>query len=173
MPNTLPPLYDPAAVIPMWEELEYLGVRSLRTPEEVDEAIKQPGTTLVVINSVCGCAAGNARPGVALALQHTTIPDHLTTAFAGVDRDATDRARSYMPDIRPSSPSIALFKDGQPVFVMERRHIEQMMAEGVADILKRGFDTHCSAMGPSISPEKFNGYVNAKMCGSKIPRFQS
>jgi len=164
------PMYDPEAVRPMWEELERVGVRSLRSAEEVDTAVAAEGTTLVVVNSVCGCAAGGARPGVMLALQHERIPDRLTTVFAGMDREATEEARSYMADIPPSSPCIALFKEGRPVYVLERRHIEQMDARMVAANLARAFDQHCSAAGPSIPPEEFAKLAPLQQCGSSIPR---
>ena len=99
----LPPLYDPDAVRPMWEELSDCRVMPLHHPEDVDEMLAKPGTALMVVNSVCGCAAGSARPGVTMALQHTRIPDQMGTVFAGVDRDATDRARGYMTDVPPSN----------------------------------------------------------------------
>lgn len=144
-------LYDPEFVRPMWQELDKIGVRSLRTPEEVDTAaLNTPGTTLLVVNSICGCAAGHARPGVALALQHKTIPDHLTTVFAGVDREATMRARELMKDVPPSSPSVALFKDGQLVYMLHRSQIERMDISGIARNLTEAFDRYCSASGPSV-----------------------
>jgi bacilliredoxin len=128
------------------EELTSIGVQELRTPEDVDTAIREhTGTTLVVVNSVCGCAAGGARPGVRLALQHENVPDHVTTVFAGVDKEAVDRARSHMPGYPPSSPSVALFKDGALVFMMERHDIEGNHPERIAELLKAAFDTHCSA----------------------------
>src|SRR5690242_10967535 len=118
------PIYDPEAVRPMWEELAQCGVAPLKTAADVDAAIANPGTTLAVVNSICGCAAGGARPGVTQALQGAVIPDHLTTVFAGVDMEATARARELMPEVAPSSPSVALFKDGSLAYVLERRHIE-------------------------------------------------
>lgn len=167
------PLYDPEAVRPMWEELVQVGIKPLKTQEEVDQAILQtPGTTLVVVNSVCGCAAGSARPGVMLALQHKTIPNNLTTVFAGMDREAVDRVRAHMPEIAPSSPCIALFKDGKPTFVLERRHIEQMDNQGVAAALQQAFDEHCSTAGPSIPPEEFEKINPVQKCGSSIPMYQ-
>src|SRR5689334_18556062 len=105
------PLYDPEAVRPMWEELAQCGVTPLKTAADVDAALKRPGTTLIFVNSICGCAAGRARPGITQALQGSVIPDHLTTVFAGVDMEATARAREHMPQVSPSSPSVALFKD--------------------------------------------------------------
>ncbi|NUP88234.1 MAG: BrxA/BrxB family bacilliredoxin [Candidatus Sumerlaeia bacterium] len=166
----LPPLYDPEACRPMWEELNRVGVKSLRTPEEVDADVKSPGTALVVVNSVCGCAAGSARPGVMLALQHSRIPDRCTTVFAGVDREAVDQARRLMPEVPPSSPCIALFKDGKPVHVLQRAHIEQMNPAMIADSLSRAFDAHCTAAGPSIPPEEFAKVVPVQQCGSNVPR---
>jgi len=164
------PLYDREAVKPMWEELQHVGVEPLATPEDVDAALAHDGTVLVVINSVCGCAAGNARPGVALALQHTRIPDHSTTVFAGVDIDAVERARGYMPEVAPSSPSVGLLRAGKPLFALERRHIERMTAEHVAEVLSRAFDEFCDAPGPSVPPEVYERYSPHKACGSGIPR---
>ena len=165
------PNYDPEAVKPMEEELEFVGIQPLRTGSEVDEALTRPGTTLVVINSVCGCAAGGARPGVTRALQHSIIPDNLVTVFAGMDHEAVQQVRRHMPEIPPSSPCIALFKDGKLVHILERRHIEQMDADGISENLSQAFDTQCSAQGPSISPEKFAQLKNVQQCGSTIPAF--
>jgi putative YphP/YqiW family bacilliredoxin len=167
------PLYDLEAVRYMWEELNNIGVRSLRTPGDVDDAIKSAtGTTLVVINSVCGCAAGHARPGVGLALQHDVIPDQLTTVFAGVDREATQRAREYMPGFTPSSPSVAIFKDGELVFMLHRSQIERLDAEGVADELIRAFDAYCSARGPSVPRKRFEDNFAPARCSSTIPEYR-
>ena len=168
------PLYDLEAVKHMWQELDNIGVRSLKTPDEVDKALQnKKGTTLVVINSVCGCAAGHARPGVGLALQHRVIPDNLTTVFAGVDRDATVKAREYMPDITPSSPSVALFKDGELVYMLHRRQIEALDASDVAVDLIQAFDAFCSGKGPSVSKEKFEDNFSKPECSSKIPKYQT
>ena len=123
---------------------------------------------MVVVNSVCGCAAGNARPGATRALQHAVIPDQSVTVFAGVDRSATDQARTYIT-APPSSPSIALFKDGQMVHVLERRHIERMSEHDVAGNLAAAFDAHCSAKGPSVTPEVYEQVNHAKACGQSIP----
>ena len=164
-----PPMYDPEAVRPMWEELEAVAVKNLETPKEVDAVLAQGGTALVVVNSVCGCAAGNARPGVARALQHGKVPDHLAAVFAGVFRDAVDQARSHMAHVQPSSPLIALFKDGTPVHVLERRHIEQMNEADVAADLTRAFDEHCTRPGPSVPREEYDKMVHARQCGSTIP----
>ena len=137
-------MYPEEIVKPCREELTSVGVKELRTADEVDAAIKdQPGTTLVVVNSVCGCAAGGARPGVRLALQHGKKPSNLTTVFAGVDREAVDRARSYISGYPPSSPAIALFKGGQLVFMMERHNIEGYHPEQIAAKLTAAFDAHC------------------------------
>jgi putative YphP/YqiW family bacilliredoxin len=127
----------------MKTDLTEVGVTELITAEDVDSALKQEGTTLVVLNSVCGCAAGSMRPGVKLALQHNKLPNHKTTAFAGVDKDAVDRARKFMLPYPPSSPSIALFKDGRLMHMIERHHIEGRTAEMIADNLKLAFDEYC------------------------------
>lgn len=136
--------YDERFVTPMREELTRLGVRELRTPADVDAQLKDaPGTTLVVVNSICGCAARNARPAVATALKHATKPNALTTVFAGQDLDATERARSYFTGYRPSSPQIALLKDGKVVFMLERNRIEGRTATEIADDLVGAFDEYC------------------------------
>jgi putative YphP/YqiW family bacilliredoxin len=166
------PLYDPEAVRPMWEELSQCGVKPLKAAADVDAAVAMPGTTLVVVNSICGCAAGGARPGVTKALQNAVIPDNLTTVFAGVDMEATARARELMPNVRPSSPSVALFKDGAPVYVLERRHIERMNAQEIAAELVRAFAQHCTRQGPSVAPEVYAQVVNVRQCGSQIPSFR-
>lgn len=136
-------MYPPELVAPMKSDLTGVGVSELITPEDVDSALKEAGTTLVVINSVCGCAAGSMRPGVKLALQHPKLPNHLTTAFAGVDVDAVERARKFMLPYPPSSPSIALFKDGRLVHMIERHHIEGRTAEMIAENLTMAFDEYC------------------------------
>jgi len=137
------PLYDPEAVRPMWEELAQCGVDPVNAADDVDAALKEPGTTLMVVNSVCGCAAGKARPGIALALQHAAKPDLVATVFAGADVEATERARGYFTGYPPSSPSIALFKDGKLVYMMERHQIENQGADAIATQLTAAFDTHC------------------------------
>ena len=134
----------------MREELTRVGVRELRTADDVDEAVtKTPGTTMVVVNSVCGCAAGKARPGVARALQHSVKPDHVTTVFAGADVEATERARGYFTGYPPSSPSIALLKDGKLIYMMERHQIENQEAAAIANQLTAVFDSHCAS--PSVA----------------------
>ena len=137
--------YPELMIRPMREELTRLGIEETRTPAEVEAAIKETqGTLLVVVNSVCGCAAGKARPGIAMALRHETKPDRAITVFAGADIAATDTARSHFTGYQPSSPSIALLKDGQLVYMLERRHIEGQDAPTIAQELKRAFDQHCS-----------------------------
>ena len=137
-------MYDETFVKPLREELTRHGIRELRTAADVDAALKRPGTTLVVVNSVCGCAGGAARPGVALAVKHGVKPDQLTTVFAGQDAEATARAREQMKPFPPSSPSIALFKDGKVVHMIERREIEGRMPQDVAKNLTAAFDRFCS-----------------------------
>jgi putative YphP/YqiW family bacilliredoxin len=128
----------------MARDLTEYGFRSLSTPEEVSEVLaEKEGTTLVVVNSVCGCAAANARPGAKLAVQHDKKPGRLVTVFAGVDREATAKAREFMLPYPPSSPSIALFKDGKLVHFLERHHIEGRSAEIIAENLKMAFDRYC------------------------------
>lgn len=139
-------MYDERFVTPMRQELVQLGVEELRTPEEVDAKLKDSkGTTLVVVNSICGCAARNARPAVAKALQHAAKPDALTTVFAGQDIPATQRARSYFTGYPPSSPQIALMKDGKVVFMLERHQIEGRTAGEIADDLVGAFDRYCES----------------------------
>jgi putative YphP/YqiW family bacilliredoxin len=135
--------YPEPFIAPMRAELTRLGFEDLRTPEEVDAAVQQPGTTMIVVNSVCGCAAGKARPGIALALTKGKRPDHLTTVFAGADVEATQQARDYFAGYPPSSPSIALMKDGKVVYMMERRQIEGQSADMIAAELRKAFETHC------------------------------
>jgi len=138
-------MYDERFVTPMRQELTRLGVEELRTAEEVDARLKgAQGTTLVVVNSVCGCAARNARPAVAQALQHPVKPDALTTVFAGQDVDAVQRARSYFTGYPPSSPSIGLLKNGRLVFMLERHQIEGRTAQEIARDLTGAFDKHCA-----------------------------
>lgn len=138
-------MYPEIMVIPMREELTRAGVQEVRTADEVDAALAKPGTTMVVVNSICGCAAGKMRPGVRLALQHTTKPDQMITVFAGQDRDATERARSYFGGHPPTSPAIAILRDGQLVYLMQRSAIETSTAPAIAQELTRAFDTYCAA----------------------------
>lgn len=139
------PMYDPRLVQPMREELTRIGFQELRTPAEVDDALgTTKNTTLVVVNSVCGCAARNARPAATLALQHTRRPTRLLTVFAGQDADATERARSYFTGYPPSSPQMGLFKDGALVFMLERKNIEGRPAQDIAADLRAAFDRYCA-----------------------------
>lgn len=136
--------YDPRMVQPMREELTKVGVKELTTPTEVDSVLgEKTGTTLLVINSVCGCAAGNARPGVTLALQHSKKPTRVTTVFAGQDTEATAKARSYCPEFPPSSPSFVLFKDGKPAHYVPRHMIEGRHPMDVANQLVAAFEKYC------------------------------
>jgi len=138
-------MYDPRLVQPMREELTRLGFQELRTPDEVDRALGRGAkeTTLVVVNSVCGCAARNARPAATSALRHSKRPQRLLTVFAGQDADATARARSYFTGYPPSSPQIALFQDGKLVFMLERKNIEGRAAEEITRDLVTAFDEYC------------------------------
>ena len=130
---------------PFREDLTRIGVEELRTPEAVDDAVKNTsGTLMIVVNSVCGCAAGKARPGIALALGHEVKPDRVTTVFAGADIEATDRARSYFTGYGPSSPSIGILKDGELVYIMERYQIEGRGPEQIANELTQAFDKFCA-----------------------------
>lgn len=137
------PLYPAEMTEPMRQELIALGVEDLREPEKVDEALSQKGTVLVVVNSVCGCAAAGARPAVALALQHSKRPDRAVTVFAGVDRAAVDRARSYFVGYPPSSPQMALLRDGKVVFMLQRQDIEGRDPHSIARVLTQAFDQYC------------------------------
>lgn len=137
--------YDPIMVKPMRQELSAIGFEELLTPEDVDRFMAQDsGTALVVVNSVCGCAAGMARPGLRLALQNGKKPDRVTSVFAGQDVEATAKARSYFPDIPPSSPSMAFFKDGELVWFMPRHRIEGRTADDVSKDLVEVFEEHCA-----------------------------
>jgi len=137
--------YPELMIRPMREELTRLGIEETRTPEAVDEAVRQTrGTLMVVVNSVCGCAAGKARPGIAMALRHDTRPDRAITVFAGADTAATERARSYFTGYQPSSPSVAILKDGQLVYMLQRSDIETRDAPAIAEELTRAFDQHCA-----------------------------
>lgn len=136
--------YPEPFVAPMREELTRLGFEELRAPEGVDAAVTRPGTTLLVVNSVCGCAAGKARPGIAMSLQSPARPQHLATVFAGADVESTAQARRHMAPYPPSSPAVALFKDGALVFMMERREIETRSAEAIAAHLEAAYQAHCA-----------------------------
>jgi putative YphP/YqiW family bacilliredoxin len=166
----LEPIYDPEAVAPLWQELAAVGVEPLATPEQVDEALGAgSGTVLLIVNSICGCAAGQARPGAMLALQNRVIPDRYVTVFAGVDRDAVNRAREYMGGYPPSSPAIGLFKAGKQVFMLQRSDLQQRTEHEVAAALTKAFDEHCGKTGPSVDPETFQKLQPHQGCGSQIP----
>jgi len=136
-------MYPAELVKPMREELSNFGFEELHSEEAVKNAMAKEGTTLVVVNSVCGCAAANARPGAKTSLDNDKKPDHLVTVFAGVDKEAVNTARGFMVPFPPSSPSIALFKDGELVHMLERHHIEGRPAEMIADNLKDAYNEHC------------------------------
>ena len=136
-------MYPEEIVKPMKEELTNIGFNELLTRDDVNIALEKPGTTLIVVNSICGCAAANARPGVHLSLQNNKKPDNLVTVFAGVDTEATNSAREMMIPFPPSSPSIALFKNGTLVHMIERHHIEGSPAELIAENLKEAYNDHC------------------------------
>ena len=138
-------MYPEELLEPMRAELTQIGFEELRSPNDVDERLTEKGTTLVVVNSICGCAARMARPGVRMALQQSAAkPDHLTTVFAGQDKEATERARGYFTGYPPSSPSIALLRDGEIIFMLERWQIEGRPAPDIAADLKAAFEEHCS-----------------------------
>ena len=170
--NSNSPTYDPQAVQPMRDELVAAGFREMLSPADIDSFVnrKDDKTVLVMVNSVCGCAAGSARPGVTLALQNKTIPDELLTTFAGQDKAAVAALREkYLPGVPPSSPFIVLFKNGEAIFMMQRFNIEGKSADMVAGELIEAFDRLCSAQGPSIPEEDYKNLVHAVSCGSKIP----
>jgi putative YphP/YqiW family bacilliredoxin len=138
-------MYPEVMVIPMREELTRIGIKETRTATEVAQAVAQPGTTMIVVNSICGCAAGKMRPAVRMALQHGTAkPDQSITVFAGQDRDATEKARNHFAPYPPSSPSIGLLRDGKLVYFMPRAEIETSDAPTIASRLLAAFEQHCS-----------------------------
>ncbi len=137
-------MYPEIMLIPMREELTRAGIEEVRSAEEVDAALAKPGTTMLVVNSACGCAAGKMRPAVRLAMQHGTKPTHAVTVFAGQDREATDKARGYFAGHPPSSPAIAILRDGQLVYLMQRSAIETSTAPAIAEELARAFDAYCA-----------------------------
>ena len=137
-------MYPEIMLIPMREELTRAGIQEARTPEDVDQALARPGTTMLVVNSVCGCAAGKMRPAVRLAMQHATKPTQAITVFAGQDRDATEKARGYFAGHPPTSPAIAILRDGQLVYLMQRSAIETSTAPAIAEELTRAFDAYCA-----------------------------
>ena len=168
------PMYDQDAVQHMRDELVAVGFTELLTVQHVEESLltNDDKTALVMINSVCGCAAGSARPGVSLALQNNIIPDKLYTVFAGQERDAVDRVRQLIPNYPPSSPCAALFKNGKLIYFMPRLEIEGRGPEQIANDLKDVFSELCANQGPSVSPEHFANVMHAKSCGSKIPLYK-
>jgi len=138
-------MYPEIMVVPMRQELTRLGIEELRSAVDVDRILSgYPGTTMVVVNSICGCAAGRMRPAVRLALQHPTIPNNIVSVFAGQDTEATERARSYFAGYPPSSPSIAILRDGKVIYMMHRHQIETRDAVAIANDLKAAFDQHCA-----------------------------
>jgi putative YphP/YqiW family bacilliredoxin len=144
-------MYPELMIAPMRAELTRLGIKEARTPSEVDSAVVAPGSTMVIVNSVCGCAAGRMRPAVRMALEHGTKPDHMITVFAGQDQEATEQARSYFRGYPPSSPSIGLLRDGHLVYLMQRSDIEHREAVDIAGELKGAFDKFCGK--PDGSPQ--------------------
>jgi putative YphP/YqiW family bacilliredoxin len=137
--------YPEQFIAPMRAELTEVGARELRSPADVDETVKSSGTVMVVVNSICGCAAGKARPGIAMALQHSNKPDVVATVFAGADIEATERAREYFAPYPPSSPSVALLRDGKLLWMMQRRDIETRDARAIAQQLIAAFDQFCAS----------------------------
>ncbi len=137
-------MYPEMMIAPMRDELARLGIRETRTAQEIEAAVKQPGTTMIVVNSICGCAAGKMRPGVAMALQNESKPDQVVTVFAGQDTDATEAARKYFTGFPPSSPSIGILRDGKLVYMMQRSDIEVRPAPAIAQELTRAFAAHCT-----------------------------
>jgi bacilliredoxin len=137
-------MYPEIMLIPMREELTRAGIKETRTGEEVEAALARPGTTMVVVNSICGCAAGKMRPGVRLALQNKALPDQMISVFAGQDREATEKARSYFGGHPPTSPAVAILRDGKLVYLMQRSAIETATAPMIAQELTRAFDELCT-----------------------------
>ena len=135
--------YPEDFIAPMRAELTDAGIEELRSPSDVDRALSTPGTVMIVVNSICGCAAGKARPGIVMALEHERRPDLVASVFAGADIDATSRAREAFLPYPPSSPSVALLRDGRLVYMLERRQIETRDARSIAQMLKQAFDEHC------------------------------
>jgi putative YphP/YqiW family bacilliredoxin len=137
-------MYPEIMLIPMREELTRAGLKEARTAAEVDKALAEPGTTVLVVNSICGCAAGKMRPAIRMAMQHATKPDQAITVFAGQDREATEKARGYFGGHPPTSPAIAILRDGQLVYLMQRSAIETSNAPAIAHELTRAFDAYCA-----------------------------
>lgn len=169
--NSKPPIYDPVAIQPMRDELIYLGFREMLNPSEVKKflSVKENETKLIFINSVCGCSAGSARPGVALALQNSKIPHKLYTSFAGNDRDSVDFIRDkYLTDYTASSPAIAIVKNEETLYHMGRHDIIDKSPEEIASTLIEKFNSLEGTDGPSILIEKYDKLVHSISCGSKI-----
>jgi putative YphP/YqiW family bacilliredoxin len=165
------PMYDQKAVQPMRDELTAVGFEELLSPEAVDNAVRETqGVLFVVVNSVCGCAAGSARPAATHALQHAVIPDRSVTVFAGQEREAVERMRSYFTGYAPSSPSMAIFKNGTLEFMLQRHDIEGRSADEIAGDLRKYFDLLCTREGPSVPKEDFDKLEFERTCGSRIPR---
>jgi putative YphP/YqiW family bacilliredoxin len=173
--NRYLPTYAPDAVQYMRDELTEVGFEEIATTEKADQVLTQGKNevVLLVINSVCGCAAGSVRPGVALALQHRLIPDHLVTAFAGQDKQVVEYIRqSYLTNFLPSSPCIALFKNGHMIHILERKDLVNYDPEEISSILTALFDKHCNRVGPSVNPDKYNNLAFTVMCSTTIPKFE-
>lgn len=174
--NVKPPIYDAEAIQPMRDELIYVGFEEMPTPQKVDEILSanDDKTKLVFINSVCGCSAGSARPGVTLALQHSKIPHKLVTSFAGNDRDAVDFIREkYLAEYAPSSPAMAIIKNGETLYHMGRHEIINKSPEEISKMLIEQFDKLDGRPGPSIASEKYEKLVHSISCGSKVPLNQN
>lgn len=137
-------MYPEVMLIPMREELTRAGIAEARTAAAVDAAVASPGTTMIVVNSICGCAAGKMRPGVRLALRNSVTPDRSVTVFAGQDREATERARSYFENNPPTSPAVAILRDGKLIYLMQRYIIENSTPQAIAEELSRAFNEHCA-----------------------------
>lgn len=174
--NSKPPVYDPVAVQPMRDELLYVGFEELLTPDVVETNLSQKDdeTKLVFINSVCGCSAGSARPGVTLALQNKKIPHKLYTSFAGNDRDSVDLIREkFLSEYAPSSPAIAIVKNDETIYHMGRHEIIGKSPEEISEILTEVFNSIDGKEGPSVNPDSYQELAYAKSCGSKIPRYSN
>ena len=169
MYNQDTPTYDPAAVQPMRDELTCVGVNELLNSQDVESVVKADGTSLVILNSVCGCSGGAVRPGVAMALQSATIPNSIATVFAGMEKAAVRELRNYLPE-PATSPNICLFKNGELVHYLDRPAIQGLDAETLAIHLSKVFEENCNNSGPSISVEDFSKLGFKQVCGSTIKR---
>jgi putative YphP/YqiW family bacilliredoxin len=168
------PNYDEESVKPMREELTRVGFAELFTEKDAEEFLSESsGTSLVMINSICGCAAGGARPGVSAALQNSAIPDRLATVFAGQEKAAVRKIRESLTDYPPSSPFVALFKNGKLVHVMGRNDISDKGPAEIGEALVDAFNEHCSGKGPSVDAETYATFSTLKVCGSTIPRTEA